>query len=792
MRLSIILLFFTVSSFFAFSQSYYSVSGSVKDAETQASLPSATVSLSPLNKHVQTDADGNFRFSGVLSGEYIINIQFIGYDSFLQAIHVKSDTVIHSVLQPVRYALSEVVVKAYGNMPEKQVALPVRQISRNYLLQNNATNFAKTLASLPGISSMDIGSGFSKPVIRGMGFNRVAVVDKGIVQQNQQWGADHGLEIDQYDVDNVLIHKGPLSLLYGSDAIGGVIEILPVELPQENRTWGDATLITKSNNNLLGASVMGSWKHDKWFVRARFTGQHFGDYRIPADTITYLTWKMPVYNNRMKNTAGSEYTAALSANYTNRAVNSWLHISNIYGKTGFFPGSHGIPDIKRLQHDGSYRNIDMPYAFSNHFKIINNTRFQLPWAAFCLDLGFQQNHREEISRFHTHYSNQKPPEKNPNLELQFLLNTYSINARMVFHENSMWSKTIGFSSEFQHNRVGGYSFLLPDFERFATGAYWLNTVKLSDRFSLLGGIRYDVGRLNVHASFDPTLEEYLRLQGYMPGEVQSYAQRAEGMRKTFNDFSGSLGFVYTLSRFETLKMNVGKSFRYPSANELASNGVHHGAFRHEKGADNLRSEEGYQFDLEYTLSHRKISISLQPFITYFSNYIYLEPSGEWSLLPHSGQIYQYKQTKAWVGGGEFAAEYALNAHWKTAINAEYIYNLNSTDGYPLPFSPPTVFTGNVSYSGNRRGILNQYTFRLENQWTLAQNRIARNEEKTPATNLWHASANLHWKVGNIRFITDFQVQNIFDTAFLNHLSFYRKLNAPEAGRNVQLIWKIPF
>ena len=132
--------------------------------------------------------------------------------------------------------LSEVIVEAKAQLSHNNIIMPVtvETIGKNFFIRKNSGNFAKTLTAIPGMSSMDIGTGFSKPVIRGLGFNRVAVVDKGIVQQSQQWGADHGLEIDQYDVDNVSIHKGPMSLLYGSDAIGGVVEILPSSPPKDN------------------------------------------------------------------------------------------------------------------------------------------------------------------------------------------------------------------------------------------------------------------------------------------------------------------------------------------------------------------------------------------------------------------------------------------------------------------------------------------------------------------------------------------------------------------------------
>ncbi len=771
----------------------FSIKGIVRDAETGKILPYATLLLSPSDKKTQANESGFFQFDNTLSGKYVLTSRFIGYEEGILHLLITTDTTLNVYLQPTSYALSEVVIRAEEKSAVQPIAMPTKQISRNYLLQNNATNFVKTLTAIPGIASMDIGSGFSKPVIRGLGFNRVAVVDKGIVQQNQQWGADHGLEIDQYDVDNVLIYKGPLSLYYGSDAIGGVIEIRPSSIPRQNIFWGDATLIGKSNNDLFGSSIMSSWKFSDWFVRARLTVQKFGDYRIPTDTITYLSWRMPIYNRRMKNTAGSEISASLSVNYSNDRINSWLHLSNVYGKNGFFPGSHGIPDVARLKHDGSYRNVDMPYASSQHFKASSNNIVRFSRAKLYVDIGYQQNYRKEMALFHTHYSNQSIPKTNPNLELSFLLKTISQNSRMVIDEKRIWTKTMGVSSEYQHNRVGGYSFLLPDYERFSGGVYWINQWKLSNAWTFMAGARYDFGVLNIHASYDPILKEYLQSQGYDASQTEFYAQRATAVKKQFSDMSGSIGVAFQPNQNHQLKINLGKSFRYPSANELASNGVHHGAFRHEKGMPELSSEKGYQLDIDYQYSKGNLTLSANPFVTYFSNYIFLEPTGVWSVLPHTGQIYEYKQARAWMSGGEWQAQFRFLRKWTLSANAEYVYNLNTTDRYPLPFSPPTVVTGKIGYEGKPiSGACERYSLQLESRYIFAQNRIARNEEKTPGTYLMNASFNAHWNIGKIGFITNLQVQNIFDTAFLNHLSFYRKLNASEPGRNIQLILKIPF
>lgn len=129
-------------------------------------------------------------------------------------------------------------------------------VGKEFLREHFTGNLIQTLGTLPGVHSMDIGSGFSKPMIRGMGFNRISVVENGIKQEGQQWGADHGLELDAFNAGQVSIRKGPASLLYGSDAMGGAIELVPLPLPAGNRLFGEASLLGKSVNGTLGGSLM--------------------------------------------------------------------------------------------------------------------------------------------------------------------------------------------------------------------------------------------------------------------------------------------------------------------------------------------------------------------------------------------------------------------------------------------------------------------------------------------------------------------------------------------------------
>ena len=150
-------------------------------------------------------------------------------------------------------SLSEVVVtESYQHLKNKNSTWRMEVVGKEFLREHFTGNLIQTLGTLPGVHSMDIGSGFSKPMIRGMGFNRISVVENGIKQEGQQWGADHGLELDAFNAGQVSIRKGPASLLYGSDAMGGAIELVPLPLPAGNRLFGEASLLGKSVNGTLG------------------------------------------------------------------------------------------------------------------------------------------------------------------------------------------------------------------------------------------------------------------------------------------------------------------------------------------------------------------------------------------------------------------------------------------------------------------------------------------------------------------------------------------------------------
>ncbi len=396
-----------------------------------------------------------------------------------------------------------VVSGSYGRTVELNSVQPVEVADRAFLHEHFSGNLIQTLQHLPGVHSMNIGSGFSKPVIRGMGFNRISVTENGIKQEGQQWGADHGLEIDAFGVERVVVRKGPASLLYGSDAMGGVVEIISAPPPVENCFFGEAAALWRGVNGTGGGSIMLGVKRDAWHIKGRFSESRFGDLRVPTDTVVYLTRRLPITGRRLKNTAGLERDASGSVDYRRGRYSAELAASNVYQKVGFFAGAHGIPTLDRLIDDGNARNIEMPYSTVNHLKA--TLRQQIMWDNIVgsWNAGYQSNHREEWSLFHTHYGTaQPPPAVDPDKELEFSLRTVSSSVRLRTIHSGRWEHTAGWDIQYQRNRIEGYSFLLPAYRRLATGLLLLSEWQAGKRLLVSGGIRYDYGRLDADAFED--------------------------------------------------------------------------------------------------------------------------------------------------------------------------------------------------------------------------------------------------------------------------------------------------
>ena len=772
----------------AYAQDSFQIKGSVVNANTLQAIEGANIIGDRLFSI--SSSTGKFTIKNVVKGIYSFDISHIGYTSKTITVNVGPEMEEVTVsLNEFTTALEEVEV--HGKTKKraaKERSTVSLIISKEFLDKNRENSLMQTLKKIPGVSTINIGSGQSKPVIRGLGFNRVVVVQNGIKHEAQQWGNDHGLEIDQYGIENIQIIKGPASLLYGSDAIAGVVDIQPAKIPLQNSFKGEVNLLGESNNDLLGISAGIQARKEKWFYRGRITYRDYGDYKVPTDKINYENYIFELHDNHLRNTAGKEANASFSIGYVSDHIKSETFFSNVNAKNGFFANAHGLEvRTSSIDYDGSNRDIDLPYHKVNHFKITNNTSVTSGDHTFQFDLGYQNNHREEYSEPVPHGYMPKPSDSK---EREFNKNTYALHVRDAFKPNNKHNIVAGLNVEFQQNTIGGWGFLIPEYNRFTLGAFAYNQFEIHPDLHFQAGIRYDYGFMDTKSYYD----WYPSTINNSDGST-SYVnlQRAQNKTQSFGNISASAGLSY-IRKNTTYKINFGKSFRMPLANELASDGVNYHMYRYEKGNLDLDSEASYQLDIEMDHSTKKFSVGISPFVNLFNNYIYLNPTSNYY---ETLQIYEYTQSKVFRIGGEIRASTTLFNNLQLDASAEYVYSRQTSGAkkdFTLPFSPPLSCLFSVNYQFKDFLCLNKPQLIADFRITAAQDEIVPPEEQTGGYQVWHLSFITEMDIFKNSLPVEMRVKlnNVFHTKYYDHTSFYRLIDVPEAGRNLSISLTIPF
>lgn len=771
-----------------FAQNSFQIEGFVMNANTLQPIEGANIIGG--NHFSVSSAQGKFSLNNLAKGTYSFTVSHISYSQQTVSVIVEETTAPVKVFlteAPTRLADIEVTGKTKRR---KLMESPVvsQTLSKAFLDNNRENSLMQTLSKIPGVSTINIGSGQSKPVIRGLGFNRVVVVQNGIKHEAQQWGNDHGLEIDQYGIESIQIIKGPASLVYGSDAIAGVVNIQPSAVPAPNAFNGEINITGESNNDLFGVSAGIESRKENWFYRGRLTYRDYADYKVPTDIINYENYVFELDDHNLRNTAGQEANISFSLGYTSDDITSETFFSNVNAKNGFFANAHGLEvRSSSIDYDASNRDIDLPFHKVNHFKITNSTSIYKGKHTYHLDLGYQNNQREEHSEPVPHGYMPTPVYSK---ERVFNKNTYALTIKDDFKPNHQHDIVMGINTEFQDNNIGGWGFLIPKYNRFTIGAFAYDQFEILPNLHILAGLRYDYGLVDTQAYFD----WYPSTVNNSDGTTSNiYLQRSEDKTLNFGNISASAGLSF-IDKNTTYKINIGKSFRMPLPNELASDGVNYHMYRYEQGNLDLDSEESYQLDLDIEHVAKDFHFGVSPFVNFFQNYIYLNPTSNYY---ETLQIYEYTQAKVFRIGSEISASTSIFNNLELNASAEYVFS-RQTSGpkkdFTLPFAPPLsgLFSANYQFKdmlGFRKPKLI-----AEYRITAAQNEIVPPEQVTAGYQLLNMSLLTEIKAFKS---TDpvkirLKLNNVFNTQYYNHTSFYRLIDVPEAGRNISVSITLPF
>ncbi len=782
---------------FSFGQNNYSIKGKVVD-ENNYALSGANIKLFPLERGVTSDNQGKFSISNLEKGLYVIEISFIGFKTHVDSIFLSEDKTYDVQLKSASMSLQEfVITDNYNKIRQKEESLNIEFVNDQYLKQNLSGSLMKSLERLPGVSTNDIGAGQSKPVIRGLGFNRVVVVENGIKHEGQQWGSDHGLEIDQYGIEQIEVIKGPSSLLYGSDAIGGVIDLKTNNIPSENSFGGSINLSGKTNNDFLGTSIS-LFGRKKWFYAdLRFTFLDYGDYKVPTDSVDIYSYKAALYKNHLRNTAGNEKNMNVSFGFIFPKFQSKFYVSNVNIRSGFFANAHGLEprNVDSKLHDKDNRDLIYPFQEVNHFKVINKNQYS--WAKVKLesDFGFQRNFRQEWSQYVSHgYMPAIFPDSlnfDSDLEREYEKYIYTENLKLSYQLNKKIHFIIGANGDFQDNRIGGRGFIIPAFKQLSIGAFAFAKYIFSEKSILQAGVRYDYGNISTEEYFDWFVSPMIINNDTLFQNLE----RAKPLNRSFANPTWSIGYNYNLEKL-SMKFNLGKSFRMPIAKELAANGVNYHHFSYEVGNPDLSPEISYQFDMGIEYNSKRFAVGATPFANYFSNYIYLNPTSAHDRLYGNGnQIYNYTQSEVFRYGAEIHSHVQLLKPLQLGIIGEYVYSVQLSGdkkGFSLPFSPPVSAIINLKYQKQKIKFLENFYFSVDYVITASQQNIVPPEETTEGYQVINIGLGSDVKFKNQKNIIAIQVQNLLNNKYFNHTSYYRLINIPDPGRNIIMNVSIPF
>lgn len=656
--------------------------------------------------------------------------------------------------------LSEITVTGLtGTERMKDSPIAFSVISPKLMHQTSGTNLVDMIAHAPGISQISTGAGISKPVIRGLGYNRVVVIDLGIRQEGQQWGDEHGLEVDAEGVHSVEILKGPASLMYGSDAIAGVLILHPEHALMEGTIQAKAGGEYQSNNGHYDyhAGVAGNLNGQIWNIHYNDKAAHC--YQNSRDGYVPGTW----YKEQdLQGMLGVQKT--------------WGHTYLRFSHVDFTPGiAEGERDEDTGKLEWEEGNSPQSYCRQTpfqrvlHTKAVSDNAWYIGNGTLKAIIGYQQNYRREFE------------ESAEEAELAMRLHTLNYDVRYQVPFTHDWNLATGINGMWQENQNEAEEMLIPDYRLFDFG-YFLTANKQIGRWRMSGGARIDNRHLDTATS-----EEN--------GEV-----RFTALKHNFTGITGSLGIVYNVNDRMNLRLNAARGFRAPTVSELSSNGVHEGSIQYELGNSDLKSEYSMQMDLGMDYTSHYVSINTALFINWIQNYIVL------SRLPYETEgfrTYQYRQGDARLMGGEVS----LDVH---PINPLHIENSLSyvrgiqlhqpSESRNLPLMPAPRWTCNLRYEipnfahdhcqRSYVGFGMDYNLRQEHFYALDDT-----ETSTPSYAIFNLTAGMDLHLFGHNCI-EFSIacQNLFDKAYQAHLSRLKYADGPgisAMGRNICLKVNIP-
>ena len=719
-----------ILGFSAVLQAQNTLSGTVTDLRNQP-IKGVSVYASELYKGTTTDENGKYTFFNLPNRNLKISFAFAGFATQNKTVsNLENENTLDVILEEVIFEMDEVIVSTAFNKIQSQNVMKVEHESIKNLQRKGTATLIEGLATIPGLAQVSTGASIGKPVIRGLSGNRVLVYSQGVRIENQQFGDEHGLGLNDSGVESVEVIKGPASLLYGSDALGGVLYFNPEKFANANTF--KANFSQKYFSNTAGSSSSFGLKTatDYWKFMARGSYNTHSDYRISG-------------GDRVTNTRYNETDFKTGIGYSNAKFSSVLRYN--YNDLDLGIPEEGIADQTKSKKTGFPKQ-----GVFNHLLSLNSVFF-FEKSKMDLDLGYIANDRSEF-------------EDSNVAALHMKLKTFNYNAKYHFPKTGKIETIIGVQGMHQTNANSGEEYLIPDavtndFGVFGTANYEWNSHVLQ------AGLRFDNRKISTEA------------HGIL-GDEGSF----EAISNSYDSFNASLGYKTNLADNMTLRLNVASGFRAPNLAELTSNGVHEGTNRYEVGNSNLKTEQNVQADLNLECKTDHFEFFVNGFYNHINNYIYTSATGA---MIENNAVFNYIQNNAKLYGGEIGLHFHPHPldwlHFETSF--ETVTGEKQNGDY-LPLIPANKWNNTIRTEFQIRNWMEDAFATLNVSSTFNQKKVSGFETESSGYNLVNLGFGGTVKLGKTVFDVNINGNNLFDKRYVTHLSRLKIDGIPNIGRNI--------
>jgi iron complex outermembrane receptor protein len=723
-------------------QAQHKIYGRITDTD-QKPLEGAFIFLPDNNKGTLSKNDGSYELNNLPAGKIKIQFSYVGYANKIESVNLTGETLeLNVILEKTVTETEAIVISGGSSSTQHENSVKIDVLPFDYKEIRSTPNVSEILIQLPGISMISKGSGVSKPVIRGLSMNDILVLNNGVRFENYQYSSHHPLGIDEFGIDDIEVIKGPASLLYGSDAIGGVVNFIKEKPAPVNTICGDYNLQLFSNT--LGitnnAGVKGSSKN------------FFGSIRVGQKSNADFLQGGGHY---APNTRFNEYTVKTSSGYT--------------GKTGSFKLFYDFSDQKMGLAEEEAINLikergrAMAVFYQEYKTHLLTSQNKLYWGKIKIDLMAAYQNTEL-----THFAEANVYE----LQMRLATLNYEAKVSLPSDKNSEYILGIQGLRQTNTNVHERETILLPDALTANYSAFGLIQHRFLKKITIQAGLRYDYKTI----STDPV-------------GIPDSADFRAALNRDYNSLSGSLGASWNVNDNLLFRVNGAKAFRTPNLAELTSNGPHE--TRYEVGNSQLRPENSLELDFSMHYHTKNFIVDLAGFYNSIDHYIFISPTSDTSA---SGLgIYRYLQSNSSLYGGETELHFhpAL-AEW---LHLETNFSLvigKRSDGANLPFIPAPRIRGEIRAEKGRLLYLRKPFVAVKTTSVFRQNHPAPDESPTAGYTLADLVVGGNIRIQHQQLFFSISLNNIFDTKYTDHLSTLKEVNLLDPGRNIALSLHIPF